>query len=52
MGTNDQIHAALQTLRPLAIWNMSGTSYAGLVWTDGVQSKPTEQEILDVIVAQ
>ena len=41
---------ALQSLRPQAQWVMEGSTYAGLNWLDQVQTKPTEQEVLDEIV--
>lgn len=40
---------ALQSLRPGAAWSLEGNTYAGLVWLDQVQTKPTEQEVNDKI---
>jgi hypothetical protein len=45
------IQQALLTLRPGAEWVLHGDTYAGLEWLDAVQTKPTEQEIVDEIAA-
>ena len=52
MGTPIEIARALMILKPNAEWHMSGTEYSGLNWLDRVQTKPTEQEILNKISAQ
>jgi hypothetical protein len=36
---------ALGKLRPDAAWHLTGDSYAGLVWQDTEQTKPTEAEL-------
>ena len=36
----------LKELRPGAEWTLTGNDYSGLDWTDGVQIKPTEAEII------
>lgn len=38
---------ALLSIRPGAMWSWHGEDYAGLDWLDGLQIKPTEQEIDD-----
>lgn len=38
---------ALVSIRPGAQWSWAGNDYAGLDWLDGLQIKPTEQEIDD-----
>lgn len=40
---------SLQTIRPGAEWTLQGNTYAGLNWTEKVQAKPTQQEIIDGI---
>lgn len=37
--------AAIEAARPLAQWTLQGNTYAGLVWLDTVQSKPTPEEL-------
>lgn len=39
------INEALRSIRPNAQWTVYGTEYSGLVWSDTVQSKPTEEEV-------
>lgn len=39
------IDQALLSLRPGAEWTLNGDTYAGLVWLDQKQSKPTQEEI-------
>jgi hypothetical protein len=39
------IPAALQALTPGAAWNLSGTTYSGLVWLDEVQVEPTALQV-------
>lgn len=39
------ITQALENLRPGAEWILRGNNYAGLTWTDTVQTKPTLSEI-------
>lgn len=36
---------ALQSLRPGAVWTLSGDSYEGLEWLDTEQKKPTKEEV-------
>lgn len=36
---------ALNSLRPNALWSISGNDYKQLNWVDTVQTKPTEQEV-------
>lgn len=50
--TNRQIGRALQTLRPLAAWALNGDNLADLRWLDEVQTRPTDQEIIDAVAAQ
>jgi len=38
------IASALQSLKPGAVWVLSGTEYSGLEWMDSGQ-QPTEQEV-------
>lgn len=53
MGTHRQITIALGVLKPDADWDMSGEEYSGLNWSrETVQTKPTEQEIIDQIATQ
>jgi hypothetical protein len=40
---------ALESLRPFAIWALSGSEYEGLDWADASQFKPTKKECLDEI---
>lgn len=40
------IEEALKELRPGARWNLSGATLAGLEWTDPVQLRPTDADIL------
>lgn len=47
--THQQIAAALQVLRPGAEWSLSGDDYANLIWLDGVQTKPTADEVTAAI---
>jgi hypothetical protein len=44
------INEALNSLRPGAEWTLDGSTYAGIVWLDQVQTKPTEQEVNNKIV--
>jgi hypothetical protein len=39
------ISNALHSIRPNSLWTVYGTTYSGLVWSDTVQTKPTEQEV-------
>ena len=39
------IESAINHLRPGAQWTLYGATYAGLVWQDEAQSKPTEAEV-------
>ena len=41
------IPEVLNTIRPGAEWSLTGPGYAGLNWTDRIQTKPTQQEIVD-----
>ena len=43
------ISQALQNLRPGAKWTCRGNTYEGLEWVDEIQSKPTEDEIIQEI---
>ena len=43
--TQFEIIDALNVLRPNALWSIKGETYNGLVWTDTVQTKPTEEEV-------
>lgn len=45
MIETDPLLAAIKSLRPNASWSMNGTNYAALVWSDAVQTKPTEAEV-------
>jgi hypothetical protein len=45
------ITEAISELRPGAEWSLSGTEYAGLVWHDQQQTKPTEAEVIAWIAA-
>jgi hypothetical protein len=38
------LSAALISLRPGAAWSLNGDDYSGLVWSDGIQSKPSYEE--------
>jgi hypothetical protein len=40
---------AIESLRPLAVWALSGREYEGLQWDDKSQIKPTKKECLDEI---
>jgi hypothetical protein len=42
--TYDITHA-LQTLRPGAVWSISGIEYKDLNWLDENQTKPSEEEV-------
>ena len=44
MADEVTISQVLNALRPGAEWTCLGGTYAGLLWTDAVQSKPTEAE--------
>ena len=44
-----EIGKALNSLKPGALWILRGETYEGLEWKDEVQTKPTEQEILNEI---
>ena len=39
------IPAALQALKPGALWTLRGDTYSGLEWQDSSQTKPTETEV-------
>ena len=39
------LESAIQHLRPGARWTLYGATYAGLVWQDQAQGKPTEVEV-------
>ena len=43
--------SALQELKPGAEWVLRGNEYSGLEWMDSSQTKPTETEIDNKIVA-
>lgn len=45
-----RIESAIHTLRPGASWTIYGGTYAGLVWQDEAQSKPTEEEVADAML--
>lgn len=45
-----RIPHAIQSLRPNAEYNLIGEEYAGLNWSDAVQTKPTELELNDEII--
>lgn len=47
-----KLAAAVQALRPGALWRLEGDTYDGLVWADQVQPKPTEVEIAGQIASQ
>lgn len=36
---------AIPLLKPKAQWTINGSTYAGLNWLDGSQTKPTESEV-------
>jgi hypothetical protein len=42
---NKKIVAALNSLRPNAIWILRGIEYSGIDWKDPIQAKPTQEEI-------
>ena len=39
------IPTALTSLRPGALWSLTGDSYDGLTWLDKTQIKPTKEEV-------
>lgn len=43
---------AIISLRPNATWILNGLEYNDLVWTDKIQSKPTEAEVNAEIARQ
>jgi hypothetical protein len=43
------IPRALVKIRPGAQWSLNGDEYSGLDWLDTIQTKPTEQEVIDAI---
>lgn len=43
------IDQALLRLRPNAHWTLDGDKYSGITWYDKIQTKPTEQELLDEV---
>ena len=45
------IPSALQSLKPEAEWVIRGEDYSGLEWLDSSQTKPTETEVTNKIVA-
>ena len=45
------IGQALQALKPGAEWSCIGDTYAGITWLDSSQTKPTETEITNKIIA-
>jgi hypothetical protein len=47
--SNLSIAQAVKKLRPGAQFALHGDTYADLEWLDGVQAKPTEQEVADAI---
>lgn len=47
--TQFDIIDALVILRPNAIWSVRGNTYNSIIWSDKVQSKPSEQEVNDQI---
>lgn len=50
--TQFQIIDALNVLRPNSVWSIQGESYNDLVWSDLVQTKPTETEVNNEIATQ
>jgi hypothetical protein len=44
--TNSEIVAALISLRPKSVWSLSGDDLSGLAWSDPVQVRPSDAEIL------
>lgn len=46
-----RIQEALVALRPGAIWNLRGETYAGIEWVDKIQAKPTQIEVTTAIAA-
>tara|TARA_A200000159_G_scaffold140652_1_gene142987 strand:+ start:193 stop:540 length:348 start_codon:yes stop_codon:yes gene_type:complete len=47
----NDIVSALVSLRPGALWTLRGDTYSGLDWQDSSQTKPTETEITNKIIA-
>lgn len=43
--THEELCHQLETIRPNAVWNLSGNTYEGLTWLDQIQPKPTAQEL-------
>lgn len=41
---------ALNLIRPNAEWNLKGDSYEGLIWLDGSQTKPTQEELDNAVL--
>lgn len=39
------IDKALLSLRPNSSWDLNGDDYAGIVWKDATQTKPTLKEV-------
>lgn len=39
------LESAIRHLRPGAAWTLYGDTYAGLLWQDQQQTKPTEEEV-------
>lgn len=48
---HSEIVNALTTLRPGALWDLSGDTLAGITWLDGNQTQPTNDEITAAIAA-
>lgn len=48
--TNQQIIAALMRLRPKAAWSLpNNVGLSGLEWLDQEQTRPSDQEIVDMV---
>ena len=45
------IGQALQALKPGAQWVLRGDEYSGLEWLDSAQTKPTEIEVTNQVIA-
>jgi hypothetical protein len=45
------IRNAIQSIRPGALWNLSGDELSGLIWLDKTQTRPTDAEITAAILA-
>lgn len=49
--THEDITNALASIRPGAVWNLRGDTYASIEWLDEVQQIPSEGEIVAAIAA-